>query len=99
MCQCRSYGHFDLFGGALAHIHAMYLLHVVHDILCQVIAGYIDTFVADDAAERDHGDLGCAATYVDNHVTFGGLYVKPDAESGSHRLVDHIDIASVGLFR
>ena len=51
------------------------------------------------ATERYYGDFGRAAAYVDNHVAFGGLYVEADAEGCGHRLVNHVDVATVGMFR
>ena len=43
----------------------------------------------DDAAERDHRDLGGAAADVDDHVAGGLVHREPGADRGGHRLFDH----------
>lgn len=90
--------HLDLLCGTDADLEVVGAAHVVEDVLGEVVAGNLDALVGDDASEGYYGDFGGAAAYVDNHVAFGGLDVKADAEGGGHGLVNHVDVASVGMF-
>lgn len=38
------------------------------------------------------------AAYVDHHIALRRLYVQTGAQRRSHRFVDHIDLASPGMF-
>ncbi len=90
--------HLDKFGGAFAHLHVVSAAHVADYIFGEVVAGDLDGFVGDDTAQRDNGDLGGAAAYVDYHVAGGGLHIQTDAEGGRHGFIDHVDIAAAGMF-
>ena len=91
--------HLDLLGRAHAHLHVVGPAHVVLDVLGEVVAGDGYALVGADAAQRDYGNLGGAAAYVHNHVAFGGKNVDSYTQSGSHRLVYHIDVAAAGVLR
>ncbi len=56
-----------------------------------------DRLGADDAAQRDAGDLRRAAADVDDHVAFRSLDVETGAQRRGHRLVDHVDLAAAGM--
>src|SRR5208337_3671092 len=60
--------HLDLLGGALAHQQVIFALEVVHDGLIHLVAGHAHGTRINDAAERNHRDVGGAAPDVDNHV-------------------------------
>ena len=58
----------DLLGGLLADQELVLLLDVVDDRLVHLVAADAEALRDDDAAERDHRDLGRAAADVDDHV-------------------------------
>ena len=87
----------NLFGRAYADFHVVGAAHVVQNVVGKVVAGNLYAFVADDASQRDNGDLGCSAAYIYDHVSFWGFYVKPYAESCRHGFIEHVDVAAVGV--
>src|SRR5439155_8373096 len=56
------------FGGALAEQERVLLLDVLDDRLVELVSSDADARRGDDAAERDHCDLGRPAADVDDHV-------------------------------
>ncbi len=73
--------------------------HVILDIGSEVVAGKTDTLVTYDTTERDYGNLSATTAYIDNHVTLRRLDIKTDTESSSHRLINHVYVASAGMLR
>ena len=93
-----AYMNLYLFGGALSDFHVMDAAHVVHDVVGKVVAGHLYTFVRDDASERNHGNLRSTSAYIHNHIALRREHVDTDTEGGSHRLINHVDVASAGMF-
>ena len=85
--ECRTDIHLDKFGSAFAYLYVVGTAHVALDVFCQVITCNLYAAVADNAAKGDDCDFGCTATYIDNHVAFGGFHVKADTEGGGHWFV------------
>ena len=71
----------DLLGHALADQQVVALAHVGDDVLVHLVAGDPDPAAGDDAAQRDHGDLGGAAADVHDHRA--GRFVRPAARRRS----------------
>ena len=97
LSERRTHVHLDLLGRAHAYYHIVGAAHVVLDILGEVIAGNLYALVADDAAQRYHGDFGGAAAYIHYHIAFGRLYVETDTQGSRHRLINHIHIAAISV--
>src|SRR3954449_7304055 len=93
----RADRHLDLLGGPLAEHQAVLLLHVLDDRAVELVTPDADALAGDDAAERDHGDLGRAAADVDDHVAGRLVHGQPGADRGGHRLLDDVDLARTGL--
>jgi hypothetical protein len=71
-------------------------LHVLDDRVVQFVATDANRQRAHDAAEGDDGDLGGAATDVDDHVARGLMHRKAGADRRGHRLLDDEDLAGPG---
>lgn len=97
--QSRTDVDFDHLGRTLAHLHIVLATHVLLNIARQVVAGYPYRIVRHDTAQRNHGDFGRTATYIYNHVALGSQHVETDTDGGSHRLVNHVDVAAAGMLR
>ncbi len=71
---------------------------VGNDRLIHLVAANADGTRIDDAAQREHGDLGRAATDINHHRTgrFGHWQVGPDR--GGHRFLDQKDLTRPGGF-
>ena len=54
-------------------------------------------WLADDATQRDDGDLGGAAADVDNHVPRGLVHRQPCSDGGGHGLLDDVSLAGTGV--
>ena len=96
--QGCSHVNFDAFGHALAHADVVLAAHILLDVGRKVVAGHFDGVVRNDASQRDDGDLGRAAAYVDDHVAFGRVHVDADADGGCHRFEEQVNVASAGMF-
>ena len=81
--------HLHLFGGALTERERVLALHEVDDRFVELVAADAARLAHDDAAERDHRDLGGAAADVDDHVAGGLVHGEPGADRGGHGLLDH----------
>ena len=90
---------FDLFGGSFPNLHIVLVTHVFHDVGCQIVAGDTDGFVGDNPAQGDDGNFGRSTTDIDHHVAFRCFDIESDANCGSHWFVNHINVASSGVFR
>ena len=66
------------------------------DRVVHLVAADAERLRDDDAAERDHGDLGGAAADVDDHVPGGLADGQPGADRGSHRLLDQVGLPGAG---
>ena len=86
-----------LLGSTLTDADAVLLTHIVHDVGRKYITRNIYRLRAYDTAQRDTGYLGGTATYVDNHITLGSLYIYTCTESSSHRLVNHRHLTTSGM--
>ncbi len=75
----------------------MLLAHVILNVGGEDVARHVDRLRADDAAQRDAGDLRRTAADIDHHVALGSLDVQTGTQSGRHRLVDHVDLAAAGV--
>ena len=75
----------------------MLLTDIALDVVGKDVAGRIDRLGADDAAQRDAGDLRRTAADVDDHVAFGRLDVEARTQRRGHRFVDHVDFAASGV--
>ena len=82
---------------AFAQLDVVLPSHIFANILVELVAGNTYRLVGNDAAERYDGNLGRAAAYIDHHVAFGGFDVDAYAYGGSHRLVNHIDVATADV--
>ena len=87
----------DGFGRAFADTDVVLLADVALDVVGKDVAGRIDRLGADDAAQRDAGDLRRTAADVDDHVAFGRLDVEARTQRRGHRFVDHVDFAASGV--
>ena len=83
----------DLLGRLLPDQELVLLLDVVDDRLVHLVAADAERLRDDDAAERDHGDLGGAAADVDDHVPGRLGDGQPGADRGGHRLLDQVGVA------
>ena len=86
----------DLLGGLLADRAACTPLDVADDRLVHLVAADAQGLRDDDAAERDHGDLGRAAADVDDHVPGRLGDRQAGADRGGHRLLDQVGLARAG---
>ncbi len=86
----------DLLGGLLADQQLVLALDVVDDRLVHLVAADAEALGDDDAAERDHGDLGRAAADVDDHVPGRLGDRQAGADRGGHRLLDQVRLARAG---
>ena len=89
----------DLLGGALADGDAVLPPHVRLDRGVDVERPDAHRFERDDAAERDHRDLGGAAADVDDHVAHRLVDRQPGADRGRHRLLDQVGLRGAGPAR
>ena len=89
---------FNFFCCTFPNLDIVLMSHVFLNIIRQVITRNTDGLIRNDTSQRDHGDLRGTTTYIHDHVTFRGFHVQADTQSGSHRLVNHIDIPSSGVF-
>ena len=96
--QGGAYVDFDALGHALAHAHVVLAAHVLLDVGGKVVAGHFDGVVGHDAAQRDDGDFGRTAAYVDDHVALRLRHVDAHADSGGHRFEEQEHVASAGVF-
>src|SRR5919197_146009 len=86
----------DLLGGLRPDQQLVLALGVVDDRLVELVAADPDRLRDHDAAERDDGDLGGAASDVDHHVPGGLADGKPGADGGRHRLLDQVGLTGPG---
>ena len=89
----------DLLRRRLADEQVVVLAHELHDRHVELVAAGADRRVADDAGQRDDGDLRRAAADVDHHVARRRLDRKPDADRRRHRLGDHEHFLRAGAER
>ena len=85
---CRSERDLDLLSRALTERQAVLLLDVLDDGVVELVAADADRLAGDDAAQRDHGDLGGAAADVDDHVAGGLGDRQAGADGRGHGLFD-----------
>ena len=78
----------DLLGGALADRDAVLAAHVAWIAASMSKRPDAHGFERDDAAERDHRDLGGAAADVDDHVAERLVDRQRRADRRGHRLLD-----------
>ena len=71
--------------------------HVFLNVAGEVVASHLDAVVGHDATQRDHGNLGGAAAYVDNHVALGCKHVEAYAQGCCHGLIYHVHVAAAGM--
>ena len=90
---------FDLLGSAFAYAEVVSSAHVLANVLGEVIAGNLNALIAHDAAKRNHCNLRAAAAYVDNHVAFWSFNVESNAKCSSHRLINHVYVATASVVR
>ena len=93
----RADRHLDLLGGPLAEHQRVLLLAEGDDRLVELVAADPDGLGGDDAAERDHRDLGGAAADVDHHVAGRLVDRQAGADRRGHRLLDDVHLAGAGL--
>src|SRR5436190_396155 len=79
----------DLLGRGLTDEEIVVLAHELHDRHVELVATGADRRVADDARERDDGDLRRAAADVDHHVARRRLDRQTDTDRRRHRLGHH----------
>ena len=89
----------DLLGRLLADEELVLLLDVGDDRVVHLVAADAQRLRDDDAAERDHRDLGRAAADVDDHVPGRLADRQPGADRGGHRLLDQVGLARAGRER
>src|SRR6266850_638781 len=93
----RPEGHLDLLRAALADQQVVVLLDVLHDRLVHLVARDADRLRVDDTRQRDHGNLGGAATDVHDHVAAGFLNRQAGADRGRHGLLDQVNLPRARL--
>ena len=71
--------------------------HVFLYVGRQIVTGNTYGIVADNAAQRNHCNLGRPAAYVYNHIPFGGFDVNSNADGSGHWLKNEVNIASIGV--
>ena len=86
----------DLLGRLLADEELVLLLDVGDDRVVHLVAADAQRLRDDDAAERDHRDLGRAAADVDDHVPGRLADRQAGADRGGHRLLDQVGLAGTG---
>ena len=87
----------DLLRRGLAHADDVLLAQVVLDVGREDVAGHADGVLLDDTAQGDDGDLGGAASDVDDHVALRRLHVQADTEGRGHRFEDQVDVTAAGV--
>ncbi len=92
----RSHVDLDLLSGTISHFDVVLTTHVILNILREVIAGDLDRLVGDDAAQRDHGDLG-ERRLCQRSCYPRSLHVEADSQSSRHRFKDHVYITSASM--
>ena len=75
----------------------MLLAHVLHDVVGELVASYTYRLLRGDTTERDDSYLGRTTTYVDYHVALRSKDIYADTDSGSHRLVEHVDVTTASV--
>ena len=94
----RAHLDLDLLGRAVADREGELLLDVLHHGVVELVAGDPHRLRGDDAAERDHGDLGGAAADVDDHVARRLVDRQVGADRRGHRLLDDVHrLAGAGV--
>ena len=86
----RRDGELDLLGRALPDRHAVLTPYVGLDRGVDVERADADRLERHDAAERDHRDLGRAATDVDDHVAERLVDGERRTDRGRHGLLDQV---------
>src|SRR5436190_10605109 len=81
--------HLHFFCGAFAERKRVLALHEVDDRFVELVTADAARLADDDAAERDHRDLGRAAADVDDHVPGGFVHRQARADRRRHRFLDH----------
>ena len=87
---------FDQLGGGLADQDAVLATHEIDDGLVHLVAGHAQRVGVDDAAERDHADLGGTAADVEHHRAGRLENGQLGADGGGHRLLDQVNLARAG---
>ena len=87
----------DLLGGALAHQQVVLALDEGDDALVQRVARTADAAAGHDARQADDSHLGRAAADVHDHAADGIGGGQARTDGGSHRLLDHRDLARARL--
>ena len=87
---------FDVFGRFVADAEVECFLYVVRDGGVDFIAGAFDRRRRNDAAERNHGDVGRAAADIDNHVSERFVNGNAGADCGENWLFDDVGVFGAG---
>ena len=97
VCQGRTYVNLDTLSHTLRNLHVVLTAHVLLDFSGEVVTGCADRVVGNDTTERNNGNLGRTTTYINYHIAFRCLHIDTDTDSGSHRLKNQINVATVGM--
>ena len=79
---------FDIFGHPIADEKVEVITGKLLDVFGQLIAGDAQRPAGDDAAERDDGHLGGAATDIDDEVPAWFLDRQPGTNRGCDRFLN-----------
>ena len=95
--QGGAYGNLNTLGRRFVDTHVVHTAHEVDDIAVEVVTGSFDGFVGHNTAERDNGNLCRTTAYINDHAAFRCFNIDTDADSCSHRFVQHVDITASGV--
>ena len=66
--QGRSDINFDQLSCAFSHSQIVLTAHIFLNISRKIVTGNTNGFISYDSAQRDYGNFGGTATYVNDHV-------------------------------
>ena len=90
-------GDLHLLRRTLAHQDVVLAAHILDDRLVELVAGHLDGSGLHHAAQGYHGDVGCTAADVHDHMTVRLGDVDARANGGGHRFLNEIHPAAPGL--
>ena len=67
-----------------------------HNGLVQLAACQLDGLFAHNAVERQHCNIGSAATHIQDKASPGDREIQPSAQGSCHRLLDEVDLPGTG---
>ena len=88
--------HLDLLGGSLTDQQIVFPFQVIHDSFVHLISGHAHGTRVNDAAQRNHRNVRCAAANVDHHVAAGLGDGQSGADRRYHGLLDQMHFAGLG---